>query len=701
MEPNDNPADEKPVNSGVEPISPIKQSILLRVKLLYTFFTLLCIAIFVKIVWIQVGASGDELRDIGVQISFKTEVLEARRGNILSHDHRILSTSIPLYEIRMDFGAQGLSDELFKDNVTELATSLSNFFKDKSPSQYLAELNTARIQGKRYGLISPRKVNFVELQQIKQFPIFSEGLSAGFIAQESYRRVKPLGDVAGRTIGFVNSNGVKLGVEGGFDDVLRGVNGLTVKQKISGDFWIPISSPLNIEPVNGYDVVTTIDIELQDIVQTALAERIAEVEADWGTVVLMEVSTGQIRALANITRLKSGQLVEDYNYAIGMSQEPGSTFKLAGLLTLIDDAKVPLSTIVDTEGGEVMIGQAKVVDTRSWGYGPIPLKQVFEVSSNIGMAKAVNRSYGANPARFVDNIIKMGLGKDLSLQLAGEPRPTIKHPKVKGSGWDGTSLTMMSYGYAIRLTPLQTLSFYNAVANGGKFMRPQFVSALMENGRVIKQYEPETIIEQIASPGSIKIAQAALAGVVQNGTARALLNDQYSVAAKTGTAQIAMGRRGYTATDGSRHYLGTIAGYFPANNPRYSMIIAFKTYYKAGSGKVYYGGALAAPVFRKIADRIHTSDYDFLRPISANNQASTQQTVRRTALAAEIISRRQGVTDSLGVPLVVGLGLAEAVTMVEKAGYGISVTGIGRVKSQRLAVDSVNNRRTVHLTLAP
>lgn len=684
---------------GQEPMSPIKESILLRVKLLYTFFTLLCVAIFVKIIWIQVGSSGDELREMGVQISFKTEVLEARRGNILSQDGRILSTSIPLYELRLDLAADGLTDKIFDANIDRLAASLALFFKDKGPSQYATELRSARAQKKRYYAIAPRKVNFVELQQIKNFPILNEGLPAGFIAQETYRRVKPLGDVAGRTIGFVNSNGVKLGIEGGFDDVLRGVDGLTVKQKISGNFWIPISSDLNIEPVNGFDVVTTIDIELQDIVQTALRERIVEVEADWGTVVLMEVSTGQIKAIANITRLKSGELVEDYNYAVGISQEPGSTFKLAGLLTLVDDAKMPLSTIIDTEGGEVTIGQAKVVDTRSWGYGPISLQHVFEVSSNIGIAKAVNKAYGHMPSRFVDNIVKMGLGKDLGLQIAGEPRPTVKHPKIKGSGWDGTSLTMMSYGYAIRLTPLQTLAFYNAVANDGKFVKPQFVKSLMENGKVIKEYPSETLVEHIADISSIRTVQQALRGVVENGTASALKNDQYTVAAKTGTAQIAMGKRGYTTADGSRHYLGSIAGYFPADNPRYSMIVAFKTYYKTGSDKAYYGGKLTTPVFRKIADRIFTSDYDFLRPASPAHAAATAQTVDRQATVANMLKNRTGVVDSLGVPLVVGLGLDEAMQMVEKAGFAVKVSGFGRVKSHKLIVDSLSNTRTVWLQL--
>lgn len=683
-------------------ISSIKESILLRVKLLYTLFTVLCVAVFLKIIWIQSGDGGEQLREKGIQYSFRSEVLEARRGNILSDDGRILSTSIPLYELRLDLAAEGLTDKIFADNVDALAGELSLFFGDRSPAEYALELRTARVQKKRYQAIAPRKINYVELQQVRQFPMFRLGVNAGFIAEETYRRVQPLGNVAGRTIGFVNSNGVKLGIEGGFDDVLRGVDGLTVKQKISGDFWIPITSPLNIEPVNGLDVVTTIDIEMQDIVQTALRERIQEVEADWGTVAIMEVATGHIKAIANITRLKTGEMIEDYNYAVGMSQEPGSTFKLAALLTLVDDGHLPLSTIINTEGGTVMIGQAKVTDTRSWGYGAISLQHVFEVSSNIGMAKAVNRVYAARPQRFVDNIVKMGLGKELGLQITGEPRPTIKHPSIKGSGWDGTSLTMMSFGYAIRLTPLQTLAFYNAVAAGGRMVRPQFVKALMENGHTYKEYPTETIIDQIASPTSIRIVQQALQGVVENGTGRALKNPQYTVAAKTGTAQIAMGRRGYTTADGSRHYLGSIAGYFPADKPRYSMIIAFKTYYKAGSDKMYYGGALASPLFRTIADRIYTSDYDFLKPINRPGASSSLGTHLKVGgeVGAALIARGAMAVDSLGMPVVKGLGLSDAVQIMEKAGYAVRTVGLGRVYDQKIVVDSTTMRRTAVLTLS-
>ncbi|MEG0656313.1 MAG: hypothetical protein RR465_04760, partial [Mucinivorans sp.] len=298
--------------------SPIKASILVRVKTLYLVLGVISLCIFIKIIWIQVGTSSDELRGQGMSYSFRTEIIEPIRGNILAFDGRILTTTLPIYDLRLDLMAQGLTDKVFDLNLPHLADSLSAFFGDKSAAGYSLALRGARRGKLRYYKFAPRKVNFVELQRIKTFPLLNLGQNrGGFIAEQKNERVHPMGDVAGRTIGFVNSNGVKLGIEGGFDDVLRGVDGLAVKQKISGDFWIPISSDLNVDPTPGLDVKTTIDIEMQDIVQTALSERLQEVEADWGTVVIMEVATGQIRAIANATRRHSGEVVEDYNYAVG------------------------------------------------------------------------------------------------------------------------------------------------------------------------------------------------------------------------------------------------------------------------------------------------------------------------------------------------------------------------------------------------
>lgn len=669
--------------------SKIKGDIIGRVTLLYGLFAVLSIVVIVVIVLVQVGSSGDTLRQRGERYAHDSEILLAQRGNILSDDGRVLTTSIPMYELRMDFAAPGLLDSVFNSSISALSDSLANFFGNKSAEEYQEDLTEARAGGHRYYRLAPRKVNFIDLQRIREFPLINLGVAkSGFIAEKSFQRVRPYGNVASRTLGFVNSTGVRLGVEGSFDDILRGVDGLTIKQKISGNFWIPIESQLNVEPKDGTDVETTINIEIQDIAQTALRERIVEVEADWGTIVVMEVETGYVKALANITRTETGELVEDYNYAVGTSMEPGSTFKLPVLLALIDDANIPLDRVIDTESGRVRVGIVDVVDAHRGGFGELTVEGVIAKSSNIGMAKMVNSVFRGRESDFVDRILGMGVGNDLGLQISGEPKPRIKHPKVSKSGWDGMSMIMMSYGYALQITPLQTLAIYNGLANGGRVMRPLLVSALRENGEVVKEYLPEVITEQLASDKAIGLAKRSLEAAVEYGTARDLQSPLYKVAAKTGTAQIAMGRSGYRAADGSMHYLGSVAGYFPADKPKYSVIIAFKTHYKPGSGKTYYGGSLAAPLFRVVADNIYNSSYEFITPYEGSRGG---EVVEASGRLARVGGSGGGAVevDSLGVPQVKGRRLDDAVGLLESAGYKVRSAGRGFVKEQRLAEDGL------------
>ncbi len=609
--------------------SPIKEAILRRIKVLYLLFLIAGLAIVGKIIWLQVGSEGEKLRNRSEQYSYRTEILEAARGNIYSDDGRLLATTIPYYELRMDMAAGSLTDEVFRAGVDSLSIQLSGFFKDRSPAQYRAELTAAHAEGKRYYLVNPRRINYLDLCAVRRFPLFRLGANkGGFIPIEVGRRVYPYGNLGKRTIGMVNTSGVRVGIEGGFDDVLKGINGVTVKQKVSGDFWTPISSPLNIDPIDGVDVVTTLNIELQDIAQTSLREQVLSTQSDWGCVVVMETSTGHIKAIANLTRKADGSLVEDYNYAIGMNIEPGSTFKTAGLLALLDDAQMPLSKLIDVEGGEIYIGHAKVVDSHK-GYGVLTLQEIFEKSSNVGMAKAVNSAYAADPKRFVAALERMGIGRMLNLQIGGEVKPTLRHPGEKG--WDGTTLTMMSYGYALRLAPIHTLTFYNAIANGGVMVKPLLVNELRQYGKTLSTIPADTLIPSICSPKALADIHTALEGVVIRGTGRSSLsNPKYRAAAKTGTAQIAIGRGGYMTAEGGRHYLGSLVGYFPADQPRYTVMVAMKTYYYPGSGKPYYGAELSGKLFRTIADRICTLSYNFQQTRSAS--AVTPYTPRLQAL---------------------------------------------------------------------
>lgn len=700
-----------PETTGKPQRSPIKEAILRRVKVLYVLFLLLGLAVLGRVVWLQIGSQGKALRDLSNKYSYRTEVIEGARGNIYSDDGRLLATSIPYYELRMDMAAGGLTAELFNANIDSLSRALAQFFGDKNAEEYKAELVKARNEKKRYHLITRRKVDFLELQTLKTFPLFRLGPNrGGFLPVENNRRVNPHGELARRTIGFVNQSGVKLGIEGGFDDYLKGQPGRMLKQKISGNFWTPIASDQNIDPVDGYDVVTTLNIEMQDMVQSALREWIAEAEADWGCVAVMEVQTGNIKALSNITRRSDGTLVEDYNYAIGMSMEPGSTFKLAALIALLEDAHTPLSAQFDTEGGQAQIGPVKVVDTH-FGDGYLTLQQIFEKSSNVGMAKAVNRAYSGQPSKFVNAINKLGIHKPLNLQLAGEARPLIKHPAMK-NGWDGTTLTMMSYGYALRIAPIHTLALYNAVANGGVLVKPKFVRELRQYDKTVRTFPTDTLNRAICSQTTLRNVQRALEGVVINGTGRMLRNPKYRIAAKTGTAQVAIGRHGYTNRAGGRHYLGSIAGYLPADKPKYSIIVALKTYHPADSKKPYYGGALAGPLFKTVADRVYAMNYNLtsrvvpraqtfdpqLRALPGSSaQLSELLKALQVAGAPKLPYEGTVAIDSggrvvvpapmpvaAGVPDLRGLTLGEALEISESVGLKPRFTGMGTVLTQSL-----------------
>lgn len=695
----------------------IKKAILVRVRVLYVLFFSIGVAIAGKILYIQYGPKGEELRSRGTKISYERVTIEAERGDILSWDGRILATSVPTYEVRMDFAAQGLADSTFLHHVDSLAYCLSTFFGDRSVAAYREKLMNAHRNKKknRFVLLSPRRVNHLEIKEIAKFPIFRLGQNrGGFIPVQINRRLLPHGSLASRTIGMVNEAGTKLGIEGAYDSILRGVNGNVMMQRISGSFRIPVPDELSVDPVDGIDVVTTLDVDVQDVAETALRKQLIAGDADWGTAVLMEVSTGEIRAIANLTRRGEGKYVEDFNYAIGKNFEPGSTFKLASLMTLLDEGGASLDEKFDTSPGTVMVGRAKVVDTHN--YGELTLKGVFEKSSNVGFALAVNKYFRDKPERFVNHLRKMGLDKPMDLQIAGEAPAVIRGPEDRW--WDGTTLTMMAYGYALRLSPLKTLSFYNAVANNGKMVRPKFVRELRQYGQTLRSYPTEVMVSSIGSDEVIRQVQEAMRGVVDEGTARYILkNPYYKVAAKTGTAQISLaeiykGGRGYKDRFGGRHYLATLVGYFPADKPRYSCIVAIKTYHGPGRRGTYYGASLSGPVFRAIADRVYAQSISWQTPLSERREKVEEQPPLKSGSVAEMkrVANRfhiadldipRGATwmnleprDSLPpeavsitplegtVPDVVGMGLKDAIYLLEKSGLVVSFSGVGVVQSQ-------------------
>lgn len=681
----------------------IKKDILWRVGVIYFGFLLGGIAIIGRIVYLQL-AEGNIWREKAEKLAWKNMIITPQRGDILSEDGRIISTSLPYYEIRVDMASSAINDVMFHKSIDSLSYCLSRLFRDRSKESYKAELVSARRNKERFHLLK-RRVNYDELHQLKTFPLFRLGqYKGGLIVLQDNIRFMPHGDLAARTVGYITKSdeGNIVGIEGAYDEYLRGKEGVRLMQRIPGGLWMPISGGDQVEPEDGVDVVTTIDINLQDLAEAALRRQLELHKAHHGTVVVMEVSTGEIRAMVNLGLDELGRYREVYNYAIGESSEPGSTFKLPALMAAFEDHLVELTDTVNTGRGKFRIYDKEIRDAHDEGYGLITVKQVFEYSSNVGMAKLITRLYKNREKDFVDRLYHFHLNEPLGIELKGEGRPEIRYPGTKY--WSGISLAMMAHGYEVRLTPLQILTFYNAVANGGRMMRPMFVKELRQRGKTIKRFSPQVIDPSICSRSTLKKARAMLEGVVDSGTAMNLRNASCKIAGKTGTAQIANQKFGY-----GKQYLASFVGYFPAEDPKYSCIV----WVSSPSNSVYYGNIVAGPVFREIAQKIYATRiavdnevkkigwFDKVEPpytkggywpelekvldeldipVEKGNDASshwviTQKQDDKVLCFGKLYNRNL-------MPDVKGLGLKDALYILENYGLEVTVTGKGTVVNQ-------------------
>ena len=580
-----------------------KKDIMWRVYVIYSLMCFIGFGIVYSILKIQL-VEGDHWRGRAETLTTEYRHIEAVRGNIYSDDGSLLATSIPSYEIRFDSQVDYLSDEVFNSNIDSLSYRLSQLFKDKSESQYRRVLIQARKKKSRYCLIR-RNVNYNQLSLIRQFPLCRLGrYKSGFIYLQENKRKQPFVQLARRTIGIESKNGLRgVGLEGAYDYCLRGVGGRRLMQKISGGVWKPINDANEIEPKDGADIITTIDINIQDVAEYELARQLAKNDADHGCVVLMEVETGEIKAIANLKRTSSGGYFESYNYAIGESTEPGSTFKLPTLLIALEDGFIDLDDTVDTEKGETEFYDRTMKDSHKGGYGWITVKEALEKSSNVAVSKIISKYYQDNPQRFIDRLYKMNLNDKLGLAIGGEGAPRIKKPTDKD--WSGVTIPWMSIGYEVSQTPLQILTFYNAVANGGKMVKPFFVKEIVSHGQVKKTFKPIVINESICSKSTIAKAKEMLEGVIQEGTGRNLRNSPFKVAGKTGTVQVANKKYGYKY-EGEHSYQASFVGYFPADKPKYSCIVVVN----APGKDVYYGNLVAGPIFKAIADKVYAGSIE-------------------------------------------------------------------------------------------
>jgi len=574
-----------------------KKVILPRVYLVYFMTLIFGLLIIGKMVYIRYK-EGPALMAKAQKQEIKIFNLKADRGNILSDKDNLLATSVPVFEIRMDVANGYISNSFFDRNVDSLAYRLAVLFKNRSQAYYRTILRRARAHGNRYLLIH-RHVNYLQLQQLRTFPIFRMGRNrGGLIPLQKTRRRLPFGRLAARTIGYeIKKAHLFVGLEGAYSEVLTGMNGKQIRRKINDGAWLPIHDDNEIEPRNGEDVLTTLDMNLQDVAENALLKQMIKHEAMMGTAVLMQVKTGDIKAIANLRfNAKTNKYEESYNMAIGEKYEPGSTFKLASMISGLEDHKFKLSDTVSVRKGYVVYYGRTLRDVHVIGDGLITIRQAFEHSSNVGISKVMQKAYKNDPSKFIAHLYAMGLNKPLGLRIAGEANPNIKSPKDK-KYWSRISLPWMSVGYGLDLTPLQLLTFYNAVANNGVEVKPRFVTAISDGGRIVKKFGVQIRNPRIASPSTIRKVQSLLVGVVLHGTAQNLKNSHFQIAGKTGTAKISIGGQYIPGA-----YNATFVGYFPAGNPQYSCIVVIN---RPKHG--YYGSGVAAPVFKEIANQVYAT----------------------------------------------------------------------------------------------
>jgi cell division protein FtsI (penicillin-binding protein 3) len=641
-----------------------------RVFVVALLLCFMAIAITVKlsnIIWIE----GDYYRKLAKDRTVKTFVIPANKGNIYSADGSLLATSIPNYTIRVDALAPNAKD--FEANIQGLSDSLATLF-DKTASYYQEELRLAKANKNRYLLLG-KNLSYTEYVRLKSFPLFNKGTNkGGLIIEQETVREHPIGKIAERTIGYErkdeNGNPLRVGIEGAFGKYLNGKDGKILKQKIAKGQWKPIRDQNEVDPQDGFDVISTIDVYIQDIAHHALLKQLEEYNAEHGCVVVMETKTGNIKAISNLGRDEtSGNYYETINYAVAEAHEPGSTFKLVDMIALLDDNKIDTSKVYDSNGGTIIYRGRKVRDSHDGGYGKISVGRGFEVSSNTVLVQAVYENYKDKPSEFVNRIENLGLNKPLGLPFQGEGKPSIPRPTDKS--WSAISLPWMAFGYGVAITPLQTLTLYNAVANNGEMVKPQFVTEIKEWNKSIKKYDKQVINPKICSDATIKKLKALLENVVKHGTGSKLYSKEFSMAGKTGTAQANYGTNGGS----DKHYISSFVGFFPVENPQYSCIVVV---HKPNTSKNnYYGADVAGPVFKRIAQKIFTD-------VPSQNEIKNLQS--KVAVQEKnyqnYILKSQSIKNA--IPNVKGMPGMDALSLLENLGLKVKVVGNGKVQSQSI-----------------
>jgi len=632
---------------------PNNNHIIKRSMLVFLTMLLVALLIVVQLFRIQY-IEGNKYRALAQKYTVKEFTIKANRGNIYAADGSILATSVPRYDIAFDPTAP--SQKNFDRYIDDLSLKLSRF-TGKLQEQWKRSFVTARQNNRKYIKIV-KNINYSDYLKVKAFPLFRLGSNkGGFIAEIHTHRAYPLGNVLRRTIGFDRGKGNRAGIEGTYASYLRGKDGMQKKQKIKYGVWKPLSDINDVEPKDGYDVYTNIDINIQDMAHQTLLKQLQKFEAEHGSVVIMDVKTGAIKAMVNLGKTKSGGYEELRNYAVFENHEPGSTFKLFSIMALLEDKVADTTDIVDTGKGRFHIYNKTVRDAHHGGMGKLSLKQVFEKSSNVGVVKLVYEHYKDEPKRFVNRLYNFGLNEKTGIDIKGEGSPHIPDPKDEN--WSGISLPWMAYGYGVELTDIQLLSYYNAIANNGKRMRPYLVKEIKNFDKTVKKITPKILNEQLASQETIRKMQEMLKGVVLRGTAVNIRSPYVSIAGKTGTAQTEYWK-------GKGKYIASFVGYFPAENPKYSMIVSI---HKPNPEIGYYGNIVAAPVFKTLAEYIYGKI-----PRETKVAAIPAQSSLKTK---QIVEKYKTI-----MPDLRGLPAKDALFILENMGLKVRLKGNGTVSGQ-------------------
>lgn len=695
-----------------------RDSIVLRFGIVYTGIIFLFLAVVGRIVFLQTVE-----RDAWMAVAAKSKktdiVVRPSRGNIFACDGRLMASTIPTYYIYMDTRVEALREKegkLFKEKVDSLSNAMAFYFKDRTAFEYKQMFNKAYHEKKGELLLFPKRITYSQLKVVKKMPLFRMGrVKSGLITREMLRREKPFGSLASRTIGDIyadETKGGKNGLELFFNKELIGTPGVSIRQKVANRY----EETVQVEPVNGYDLLTTIDINMQDIAEKALVDSLKSFDASMGYAVLMEVKTGEIKAIVNMYKNPDGTYSEIKNGAVSDQVEPGSTFKTFSLMALIDEGKAKVTDVMHTGNGVHDFAGRNMNDhnAKKGGFGDITLAEAIHGSSNVGISMAVVKAWGDHPSEYVEKLYEMGLNEKFDLEIPGNAGPKIRHPKDKAHYWSKTTLPWMSIGYETQIPPIYTLSYYNAIANGGKLIKPVFVKALMQNGNIVKEFQTETVRESICKPTTLKIIQETLLGVLEAplGTAHNVRSKYVRIAGKTGTAQISKGSAGYKA-GGTSHQV-SFCGYFPADNPLYTCIVVIREPHNGYPS----GGKMAGSVFKSIAEEVMalTSNYDpvhlaqdtlhvypFYPQTKTGYVRATNTVMGKLKIAfhpgkfnwvkTEIENDKPEIVpanvQSGRVPDLHGMGAKDAMYLLGQLGLQVQLKGKGKVVSQDVAAGSV------------